>query len=86
LLFAPRLPSRLARLSFGIVYRSRRLRIEVRADNATYELLDGEPIELIHHGERITVSAKEPLTLPVPPTPQRPVPRSPAGREPTSID
>jgi len=86
LLFAPRLPARLARLSFGIVYRGSRLRIDVRADSATYELLDGQPIELIHHGERVTVSEEEPLTRPVPPTPQRPVPRSPAGREPTSID
>jgi alpha,alpha-trehalose phosphorylase len=83
--FAPRLPSRLIRLSFGIVYRGRRLRIEVRADSATYELIDGEPLELIHHGERVTVSAEEPLALAVPPAPNRPVPRSPAGREPASI-
>jgi alpha,alpha-trehalose phosphorylase len=80
--FAPRLPSRLTRLSFGVVFRGRRLRVEVQPDHAAYELLDGDPLELIHHGERITITAEEPLRRPVPPAPQRPVPRSPAGRAP----
>jgi alpha,alpha-trehalose phosphorylase len=30
--FAPRLPSRLARLTFRLVYRGRRLRVDVRSD------------------------------------------------------
>jgi alpha,alpha-trehalose phosphorylase len=80
--FAPRLPSRLTRLSFGVVFRGRRLRVEVQADHAAYELLDGDPLELIHHGERMTVTAEAPLRCQVPPPPQRPVPRSPAGRSP----
>jgi alpha,alpha-trehalose phosphorylase len=80
--FAPRLPSRLTRLSFGVVFRGRRLRVEVHADHAAYELLDGDPLELIHHGERKTVTSQEPLHCPVPPAPQRPVPRAPAGRAP----
>jgi alpha,alpha-trehalose phosphorylase len=82
LIFAPRLPSRLMRLSFGILYRGRRLRVEVRPGTASYELIDGEPLELIHHGERVTVSPDAPLSLPVPAAPKRPVPRAPAGREP----
>ena len=32
------------------MYRGRRLKVEVRAREATYELLDGEPLEL-HDGE-----------------------------------
>jgi alpha,alpha-trehalose phosphorylase len=80
--FAPRLPSRLTRLGFGVIYRGRRLRVQVRADRATYELLDGDPIELIHHGERITVTADAPVDRTVPPAPKRHAPRSPAGREP----
>jgi alpha,alpha-trehalose phosphorylase len=80
--FAPRLPSRLTRLGFGVLYRGRRLRVEVNADHATYELLDGEPLDLIHHGERMTVTAEEALTCPVPPAPQLPTPHSPAGRAP----
>jgi alpha,alpha-trehalose phosphorylase len=86
LIFAPRLPSRLVRLGFGILYRGRRLRVEVHADEATYELLDGEPLELIHHGERVEVTAEEPLSLAVPPVPNRAAPRPPSGREPASID
>jgi alpha,alpha-trehalose phosphorylase len=80
--FAPRLPSHLTRMGFGVLYRGRRLRVEVRGDEATYELLDGEAFELLHHGERMTVTPDEPLTCPVPPPPQHQVPRSPVGREP----
>ncbi len=78
--FAPRLPSRLSRLRFGVIYRGRRLRVEVQPDEASYELLDGQPIELLHHGEAITVSSDAPVTRPVPPPPQRPLPHSPAHR------
>jgi alpha,alpha-trehalose phosphorylase len=80
--FAPRLPSRLSRLGFGVIYRGRRLRVEVNAERATYELLDGEPLELIHHGERVTVSTEAPVHCEVPPAPKRPAPKWPAGRKP----
>ena len=82
LAFAPRLPSRLTRLRFGLLYRGRRLRVEVRHDQATYELLDGEPLEIIHHGEPITVEPGGPLKCPIPPAPQYPPPHQPHGREP----
>ena len=55
LAFAPRLPPKLSRLAFRIGWRGRRLRVQVRNGEATYELVDGEPLELIHHGERVTV-------------------------------
>ncbi len=80
--FAPRLPPRLTRISFGLLYRGRRLRVEVSGDEATYSLVDGEPLELIHHGERITVTREVPTTEPLPPVPHRPAPRQPPGREP----
>jgi alpha,alpha-trehalose phosphorylase len=82
LAFAPRLPSRLTRLGFGVLFRGRRLRVEVHAEHATYELIDGDPLEFIHHGERMTVTPDEPLTCPVPPALNLPVPHSPAGRAP----
>jgi alpha,alpha-trehalose phosphorylase len=82
LMFAPRLPARLNRLCFGLAFRGSRLRVEVRAGEATYDLIDGEALELIHHGERVTVTPGASLTLPVPPPPQFPTPRAPAGREP----
>ena len=62
LAFAPRLRPRLARLTFRLLYRDRRLRVDVRSDSASYELVDGQPLELLHHGERITVAAGAPLT------------------------
>ena len=82
LAFAPRLPSKLTRLQFGLLYRGRRLRVEVLPDTATYELLDGEPLEIVTHGERITIEGREPRRCPVPPPPQHPAPHAPAGRQP----
>ena len=80
--FAPRLPSRLAGLSFGLLYRGRRLRVGVRGDATHYELHEGEPLELLHHGERLTVAVESPQTRPLPPAPTRPAPRTPPGRSP----
>jgi alpha,alpha-trehalose phosphorylase len=80
--FSPRLPPRLTRLSFGLVYRGRKLRVELAGDEATYSLLDGEPLELIHHEERITVTQGSPVTQPLPPVPNWPAPRQPPGRAP----
>jgi alpha,alpha-trehalose phosphorylase len=82
LAFAPRLPSRLTRLSFRLVYRNRRLRVDVRRDGARYELLAGEPLELVHHGERVTVASGSPVTRPLPPAPHLTPPEQPPGREP----
>ena len=82
LAFAPRLPSKVTRLQFGLLYRGRRLRVEVVPDRATYEVLDGEPLEILTHGERITVERGEPHHRPIPPAPQYPPPHAPAGRQP----
>jgi len=80
--FAPRLPPRLTRLCFGLVYRGSNLRVEVHSDHAIYQLRNGDPVELLHHGEKVTVTADAPLTRPIPPAPHYPVPHQPAGREP----
>jgi alpha,alpha-trehalose phosphorylase len=80
--FAPRLPSRIAGLTFGVLYRDRRLRVDMDPERAHYELLEGEPLELLHHGQRLTVTTDSPQTQPIPPAPQRPVPQAPPGRPP----
>jgi alpha,alpha-trehalose phosphorylase len=80
--FAPRLPPRLTRLSFGLVYRGRRLRVEVHADHAIYTLLAGEAVALTHHGDPITVTPDTPLTCPIPAFSPPPPTQSPPGREP----
>jgi alpha,alpha-trehalose phosphorylase len=82
LTFAPRLPSRLSRLSFRLVYRGRRLQVDVRSAGACYELLDGEPLEIVHHGERLTVAPGAPETRDLPPAVRRPLPEQPPGRTP----
>jgi alpha,alpha-trehalose phosphorylase len=80
--FAPRLPSRLTRMAFRLLFRGRRLRVEVGHGDARYELLDGEELELVHHGEPVTLAPGEPEVRPVPSAPHRPPPRQPPGREP----
>ncbi len=82
LTFAPRLPARLERLAFRLVYRGRRLMVEIAKTGATYTLLAGDPVEIGHHGTRVAVSAAEPITLEIPPVAERPPPRQPEGRAP----
>lgn len=78
--FAPRLPSRLTRLAFRLSYRGRCLRVEVRPKEALYELLgEGEPLELLHHGEPFSIEPGGPQTHQVPPPPNRPAPAQPPG-------
>ena len=81
--FAPRLPEELSRLAFKISLRHRVLAVDVRAATATYTLLDGEPMRIMHHGQPVTASLSDPVVRPVPPAPAAfPVPAQPPGREP----
>jgi alpha,alpha-trehalose phosphorylase len=81
--FAPRLPSRLSRLAFRLTYRGRRLRIDVGRDAARYELLAGDALALVHHGQDVVVEPGAPLTCELPPAPpRRDAPEPPPGRRP----
>jgi alpha,alpha-trehalose phosphorylase len=82
LAFAPTLPDALGRIAFHIVYRDRRLRVEIVPEAARYELLSGNSIELIHHGQRFTLHADEPVVLPWSPVPPDGVVSPPRGRSP----
>ena len=62
--FSPRLPPRLSRLQFRLVHRNRRLRVEVTPEQVTYEVLTGEPLTVLHHGERLELTANRPESLP----------------------
>ncbi len=66
--FAPRLPERLTRLTFRVVYLGRRLSVTVTAEKATYQLLDGEPLDIHHHGRQVTIGDVD-LVLDIPPAP-----------------
>jgi alpha,alpha-trehalose phosphorylase len=80
LAFAPRLPSSITRLSFRLLYRGRRVRIDIGPDHARYELLDGEALDLLHHGEPFTLAPDSPQTLTNPPLPEPPAVAPPPGR------
>jgi hypothetical protein len=53
--FMPQLPPGLAGLSFRMRYQGRVLLVKVRHGAATYSLIEGDPLPIIHHGERLTV-------------------------------
>jgi alpha,alpha-trehalose phosphorylase len=80
--FAPRLPARLERLAFRVLFRGRCLKVEATPQTASYVLLEGEPLDVTHHGERITVTTSDVVTRPIPPPPEHPTPTQPAGRGP----
>jgi alpha,alpha-trehalose phosphorylase len=66
LAFAPCLPPSLRSLRFRLAYRGRRLSIGIRGSEATYELLDGAPLGLTHHGALFTLEPGSPTTLDCP--------------------
>ncbi|CCG03508.1 glycoside hydrolase family 65 protein [Blastococcus saxobsidens] len=68
LAFAPRLPPRITRLCFRMVYRGRKLTVTVEPARATYRLVDGDPLDIRHHGRQVTVDHEDVvLDIPAPP-------------------
>ena len=79
--FAPRLPPALTRISFGLTWHGRKLRVELTPEETEYTLVDGPPMRLEHHGEPVALDT-EPVRLPIPPIdPVDPV-EQPYGRAP----
>ncbi|MDT0277066.1 glycoside hydrolase family 65 protein [Blastococcus goldschmidtiae] len=81
LTFAPRLPSRLTRMRFRVVYRGRRLVVSMTQRQATYRLVDGDPLEIRHHGRQVIVDHDD-LVMDIPPAPQVEPVTQPPGCEP----
>jgi alpha,alpha-trehalose phosphorylase len=81
--FAPQLPPALGRLAFRVCFNGRRIKVEVDGRQARYTLLEGAALEVSHHGEEVTISADEPVTVQIPASPSRPAPKQPLGRAPT---
>ena len=82
--FTPRLPQGLTRLAFTLFIRGRRLRVEITHAEARYALADGDPLEIVHHRQPVSLSTGHPQTRPIPAAPSRPRPGQPPGREPVS--
>jgi alpha,alpha-trehalose phosphorylase len=56
--------------------------VEVGHEQATYSLLGGLTLEIVHHGEKANVEAERPLTRLIPPRAAREAPSQPPGRAP----
>jgi alpha,alpha-trehalose phosphorylase len=80
--FAPRLPEGLTRLAFNLLFRGRRVHAEITHRRVTYSMRDGEPMQISHNGEKLTLTAGKPLTRRLAAIPSRPRPSQPPGREP----
>jgi alpha,alpha-trehalose phosphorylase len=80
--FAPRLPQGLTRLAFTLLLRGRRLRVEITSENASYVFPEGKPLEILHHGEKVSLSPGKAQTRPIKAAPDLPRPSQPPGREP----
>src|ERR687890_57158 len=82
LAFAPRLPRRLSRLAFRLLFRGRRIQVEVDHRQARYALLRGAPLDVAHHGSAVTLAPGEPVTRPISKPPSREAATQPPGRRP----
>ncbi|MFJ3334773.1 glycoside hydrolase family 65 protein [Streptomyces sp. NPDC086766] len=80
--FAPRLPEKFSRLAFSLLFRGRRLRVEIGQESATYRLLAGPPLTIRHHGTPVTVRPDAPTACPLPPPRHLPAPEQPPNRRP----
>ena len=83
LCFSPKLPPGIVGLSFRLRYRGRVLLVSIHDHTATYSLLAGDPLDITHHGQPVTVTDKE-LVLDTPMPVQLPPPSQPPGRVPQS--
>ena len=66
LTFAPRLPPGWTRLRFGMTWKGRRLRVDIDPQEASYRLLEGEPLSVRHHGQLVTARTSEATSMPIP--------------------
>jgi alpha,alpha-trehalose phosphorylase len=64
--FRPRLPDRMGNLSFSVQAHGATLRVEIRADSATYRLTSGAELAIRHNGERLHLVGGEDVTRPIP--------------------
>jgi len=78
--FRPRLPNAISRLEFRVRYRNSSIRVRVRHKDVTYELVDGEPLEIVHYDETLTIDG--PVTRAWRVEDPGPEPKQPPGREP----
>ena len=79
--FAPVLPSALSRVSFGLRWQGRQIRVTITPSETEYQLVSGAPMRLRHHDEPVALDG-EPVSLPVPATDWVEPVEQPYGRAP----
>src|SRR5215218_3394216 len=79
--FAPQLPPALSKISFGLGWQGRQLRVSITANEAEYHLVSGPPMRLRHHGEPLAL-ADSPVVRPLPEPPFVDPVEQPSGRAP----
>jgi alpha,alpha-trehalose phosphorylase len=83
LAFSPRLPDGIARLKFRMRYRGRKLSVTIEGQRVKYELMEGDPLPVAHHGEEFELGHRA-VDRRVPPLKAGPRPEQPYGRPPYS--
>jgi len=81
LAFSPHLPGGISELRFRLRYRGRKLRVTINSERAKYELLEGDPLPVVHHGKEFELG-KRAAQHDIPPVQAGPRPEQPPGRAP----
>ncbi len=80
--FRPALPEDIESLGFRLAYRGRRLQVQVTHSEARYSLIEGEPLEVGHYDQMLTVKSSATESRPIAARAQGEPPRQPQGRGP----
>jgi alpha,alpha-trehalose phosphorylase len=83
LAFSPRLPDGISRLMFRMRYRGRKLSVTISGNRVKYQLVEGDPLPVTHHGEEFELGHRA-VDRRVPPVKAGPRPEQPPGRPPYS--
>jgi alpha,alpha-trehalose phosphorylase len=80
--FAPRLPASLDNLTFTVGIRGRAVSVSIAGDAASYTLTGDSALQIEHHGQRLTLTPDQPVTLGITALQPGPEPSQPARRQP----
>lgn len=79
--FDPHIPRDIDRLRFRMLYKGRLIRVTIDAKSATYELMEGDEIEILHSGDAFTLTPDEPIERSTRPHTYMPPVHRPHGRD-----
>ncbi|HVC14151.1 MAG TPA: glycosyl hydrolase family 65 protein [Acidimicrobiales bacterium] len=82
LVLRPRLPDVLRGLRFRILFRGRRLEVDVHSDEVGYRLLEGDALSVWHYDSEVLVTSAASEHRDIPPAVVRAEPAQPPGRGP----